>query len=477
MGCCRVCLILLAIVPAVFFGCLSVPGVERAYIRAVDTYVVPVPIARHLLQILAQARHIWKVGGGIAVGPVWNPLLSYAIDGPKTGVGLFPSPSAPATGYMVSRISHASVREVHYNPRLKRDSKMFVTVDTAKVPEGYFLPGVLPTLLQLNTDSEARYAHRDLIAAVMPALAENPDTVPDFKPAPGISVDDLIHGVSRHLIFPFPEVVPHVVQDVFAFTFFRHAFEVDLTSDEIYSLKEWLRVHFRTIFGMGSAAGGAQCAQLAKVVEEKVASGKIGQRLMDEAQSRGMNGPERLRKTLFELSFAGFGGDGPGGALATFKLLRLLQRAPQTNIPLFKRDPAAFVLEVVRMHGGGGAGVNPWIAEETRTHTLGTGFAYEETAGSYGSTIALMANHDPAVFGGPHRTEEFATTFMPGRENADRLLSFVAELRDIRKCPNVTGCVHAPRFCLGTFLVQRLMIQIGTYYIDGLEKQHPREEM
>ena len=54
-----------------------------------------------------------------------------------------------------------------------------------------------------------------------------------------------------------------------------------------------------------------------------------------------MNGPERLRKTLFELSFAGFGGDGPGGAqfdvevarefkphilfagaLATFKLLR-----------------------------------------------------------------------------------------------------------------------------------------------------------
>ena len=28
----------------------------------------------------------------------------------------------------------------------------------------------------------------------------------------------------------------------------------------------------------------------------------------------GMNGPERLRKTLFELSFAGFGGDGPGGA-------------------------------------------------------------------------------------------------------------------------------------------------------------------
>lgn len=27
----------------------------------------------------------------------------------------------------------------------------------------------------------------------------------------------------------------------------------------------------------------------------------------------GMNGIERLRKTVFEFSFAGFGGDGPGG--------------------------------------------------------------------------------------------------------------------------------------------------------------------
>ena len=42
------------------FGVGSTP--EGAYIRAVDTYVVPVPIARHFLQIAGQARHIWKVG-------------------------------------------------------------------------------------------------------------------------------------------------------------------------------------------------------------------------------------------------------------------------------------------------------------------------------------------------------------------------------------------------------------------------------
>ena len=141
-----------------------------------------------------------------------------------------PSTTAPATSYMVSRLSHASVRAVHYNPfldcvfswmslrlftaprpqatlalrKLKRDSSVFVTVDTSKVPEGPGL-GVLslcfrffrhpseaissPEFSQLcssnlstewrrktmalqgallnprlNTDSDSRYAHRVLVA-------------------------------------------------------------------------------------------------------------------------------------------------------------------------------------------------------------------------------------------------------------------------------------------------------------------------
>ena len=36
----------------------------------------------------------------------------------------------------------------------------------------------------------------------------------------------------------------------------------------------------------------------------------------------------------------------------------------------------------------------------------------EFNTGTYGSTIALMANHDPAVFGGPHAQEEFDTCLM-----------------------------------------------------------------
>ena len=80
------------------------------------------------------------------------------------------------------------------------------------------------------------------------------------------------------------------------------------------------------------AQGNEELSSFRQVLEDKMASGKIGQQLMEEAERRGgntlpswtcrfqgslhvegMNGRERLRKTLFELSFAGFGGDGPGG--------------------------------------------------------------------------------------------------------------------------------------------------------------------
>ena len=71
------------------FGCLrSRKVVRERCARTVSFCPSPdVAIDFQKLQDFASA------GGGIAVGPVWNPLLSYAIDGPKTGVGLCRKPS------------------------------------------------------------------------------------------------------------------------------------------------------------------------------------------------------------------------------------------------------------------------------------------------------------------------------------------------------------------------------------------------
>ena len=205
-----------------------------------------------------------------------------------------------------------------------------------------------------------------------------------------------------------------------------------------------------------------------------MAASAFGERLIKEAERRGLNGLERVRKTVFEFSFAGFGGDGPGGALATMKLLRLLLKAPK-YVEMFKKDPEAFILEVIRTRGGGGAGMNPFLVKEKRVYQMFGGHSFTEEPGSYGATIALHGNHDPLVFGGPKKSQEYAMEFIPGRENADRLLSFVAELREIKKCRNITGCPEAPRFCMGTFMLQRIMKQIGLWFLEGLESRHRQE--
>ena len=476
-GCvCRVCLVLLAC-PLLLICSVRIPEVELAYIRFVENNAISIPPLRLVLLLLGQVPRIWE-SCLLGIGPVFNPRLVYAVDGYTTGIFPFPNPENFTRGYMLARVSHEKVRAVHHNPHLKRDSKRFIGVETGKVPRGYFSEGVLPTLLQMNTDDPLRYAHRDLLSAAMPSIAQHPDFVPDFKPLPDVSPEDLVQDISWHLKFPFPKSVSTMVQNVFAVTFFRHAFGVELSNEELPLLREWLGVPGKLFTGIVSESGAKHTRGLAKVFEDKLAASDFGKRFMEEAERRGMNGRERLQKTLFEFAFAGFGGDGPGGAFATMKMLRFIQKSPEELVPLFKKDPDAFVLEALRMFGGGGAGMNPWIVEKTQSFKLSTGKVFTEEVGHYGATIALYANHDPAVFGGPSADQQYAMKFIPGRENADRLLTFVGELREVRKCPNMTGCDAAPRFCLGTFMLQRIMKQIGFFYIEGLEAGGAlREEM
>eukprot|EP00913_Durusdinium_trenchii_P026096 g24480.t1 len=138
---------------------VCIPEVELAYIRFVETYAISIPPLRLILLILGQVPRVWE-HGPLGVGPVWNPRIVYAVNGYETGILPFPNPANFTRGYMLARVSHEQVRAVHHNPHLKRDAKRFIGVETAKVPKGYFSEGVLPTLLQMNTDDPLRYAHR-----------------------------------------------------------------------------------------------------------------------------------------------------------------------------------------------------------------------------------------------------------------------------------------------------------------------------
>eukprot|EP00929_Paragymnodinium_shiwhaense_P092528 TRINITY_DN52465_c0_g2_i1.p1 TRINITY_DN52465_c0_g2~~TRINITY_DN52465_c0_g2_i1.p1 ORF type:complete len:485 (+),score=98.46 TRINITY_DN52465_c0_g2_i1:59-1513(+) len=468
--CCRLLLAFFAALVALNV-CLTFPALEAQYIRFVDTQVAPLPPLRNLLYVLG-TFHIAFDWGVVFVAPLWNPRLVSATNGHQApGIMLVPNLiKFDPTSYMLLRVSHESIKKIHYSKDTKRPAELFVTCNTTKTPLGYFGEGVLPVLLQMGPADPRRLAHRDLLVATLPALSEHPSSETEFKPLSGLTVEDVIADVKFHLAFPFPTLVTDKIQNLFAYQFFRHLFAIELSGTDIDALKEWTTVNAPILLGFGSESGAKRSSELSNHFVQLVLRSELGRQLAHEAERRGMNGEQRVRKTLFELVFAGFGGNAPGGALACLRLLKEIQKNPSERIPLFKRDPKAFVLEAMRQRGGGGAGMNPIIVPETVTHTLPTGFKVTEKAGDYLGTVTIHGNHDPEVFGGPEKSNDYAQAFLPGRENADRLLNFVAEVRDIRKCPNMTGCDEAPRFCLGTFLMLRLNEQIATWYVEGLER-------
>lgn len=97
------------------------------------------------------------------------------------------------------------------------------------------------------------------------------------------------------------------------------------------------------------------------------------------------------------------------------------------QIPMFKNDPAAFMLESARLTPSV-AGMNPYVVSEDRTHSFRTGKSHTAKAGDCGMITTSGANVDPAVWG------EDALEFKTGRPNAERLMTWNNELGDIRSC-------------------------------------------
>ena len=82
---------------------------------------------------------------------------------------------------------------------------------------------------------------------------------------------------------------------------------------------------------------------------------------------------------------------------------------------------------------------NPFKVTEDVTRSFRTGHSHTTKAGDFASMSTSGANVDPAIFGSD------AMEFRPGRENADRLLTWNNELRDIRSCgKHCTFCALTP---------------------------------
>jgi len=254
-----------------------------------------------------------------------------------------------------------------------------------------------------------------------------------------------------------PGVSPHdgaddkAVQRVLGVTLFRWLFDADV-SDEIELLIEYDALFAPAVFGQFNAgtAGGARLAEIRGKLEPKVAAGRFGQKFLALATERGMPATARLQEVLWIVLFAAFGGTG-NLALQTVKHLL---KDPAKYVPLFRKDSEAFMLEAARLYPPVG-GMNFMELREPLEMKLASGGSLRAGAGTWGVTITSGANRDPTVFADPD-------AFAPGRANAERLLTWNAELRDIR-------AGTAPRGCPGTHLALRLATAVVAYFVPGIE--------
>eukprot|EP00931_Biecheleriopsis_adriatica_P117950 TRINITY_DN93420_c0_g1_i1.p1 TRINITY_DN93420_c0_g1~~TRINITY_DN93420_c0_g1_i1.p1 ORF type:complete len:497 (-),score=53.01 TRINITY_DN93420_c0_g1_i1:46-1536(-) len=492
-GLCRCCGCFIAVLLA-FFGALSIPFVRSLWAELLFKHLAPteVPAGPGLLvlTLLGNIPYMRKLGPVRALDkPIYETSDSYTIlANAFNGDGVHLSPSNLEVGAMtLNRVSHEANKAFYYDPNGPREVSLADIAPLSNLSDpstmAFFEEGSIPFALHLSTNDPRWWQMRDLWTATIPALNRRPPHVPDFKlpPFPGVEskfcrLVESFDGDRWSGLFWYGDPaawVPHELDYVFKFNFFQQVFGVDLTEQEISAIREW----FGFVPGLNSGCNDA-CAtrglEKQKVWMDAVLRGEWSQGFMREAEKRGLDGLKQLRSLVTAFIIAGSGS--PGCLSAAWNVLDYIKKDSKL-VSVYEQDPEAFILEVIRLHHGGGTGASFWTEKET-TFTLGNGAVVKEKKGASAIAMLWASGHDPNVWGGPSKDQAHASEFRPGRENRERLISFMSELGDIRKCPNMTGCTAAPRFCPGAELCPRLSRQLTDFWLEKCKKvSATRDEM
>lgn len=195
--------------------------------------------------------------------------------------------------------------------------------------------------------------------------------------------------------------------------------------------------------------------KILKAVYRYAHSTSLGREMRSEAERRGWTKHKFvsiLRRTVDSVLFSGLL---PTGQLAT-AVLKRLRYQPSTEVPLFNRDPASYVLEVARLH--------PPITSVTSVVHEDTEFELRDETrfvlprGATRQLVIALANMDPGVFGGAAHSRVYAESFDPGRENLNMSLSWNGLLGD-------RGSASSPRLCPGHNIGLDLVIQVAKFFL------------
>lgn len=358
--------------------------------------------------------------------------------------------------------SHARYKEVAYHPSAGRFRDMMVNSNSTKLPEGTLPDGEHTILLNLATGEPEHSARRKLLADALPALGQKPEggdaklMIPPGVKATDVAIfgSSIVPGIIR-----FKELKKTVMSTV-GLNLFKRLFGADMTS-ELDIMFEYDHTFTPVVLGAPlSASSAKRLSEIRGKLMAKVGVTDISKNFLALAKERGMNGQQRLNEMLWIAMFAGYGGTGT----LTTETIKLTLKDPAKYVKLYRKDPAAFILEAAR-YLPPVAGMNPFKVMKAETHQLANGRQLKVEIGQAGILSTSGANRDPAIFA------ESPNDFKPGRKNAKRLLSWNAELQDIEKCDSAAlGCAEAPRPCPGTWLSLRIASEVVAFFMDGIQQ-------
>lgn len=478
-SCCTCCGYFWGIL-AIFVGLMFIPAVHDAYWKGLllihpevlPTSITPGGVAYLILFLLGELKYIPEHGPeGWLETFTMDQRLPF-VQGAFGGDGLHMAVGANPGLMTLYRVSYESNRKFYYDPNAPRVYRMFIGAIDVEGPKGkYFAKGVMPTLLQLDTNDTRWWQIRDLWSATIPALQRYPPTTHALElptQVPGLTAASFCKGVKGWNFFwsgfttqfDVTKLIPKQLMYMTAHNLFYQAFGVRFTAEELDMVDELNSGVGMLLAGNPSEASIKRGLFMQETLEKALLKTEFSKTFLAGAKKRGLDGNGLIRNLILSFIAAGYLGT---GNMAT-RTIGFVDQNPEM-IAVFKKDKEAFMLEAIRLFGGGGGG-SVWTVNETTTWTLGSGIKIREDAGMMAMSSLYVANQDPSVFGGPSNDPAYAMKFVPGRKNAERLLSWMTEIGDIRKCPDMTGCKAAPRFCPGAELSQRLGREMVDYYID-----------
>lgn len=421
---------------------------EHAICGASNRFLSGIPAG--ILTTLGTVKALlWHCGGdmkGCAYNIVFVENLARDFGWQEPGVAFQGTPeSDPITS--TNYFTHAAFKRVAHDPKMQRASFTFVMGNGTKMVEhGFFDAPILPSMLNLATDSPERMLRRDLIAEMIVATNQAPPhgTIASF------TVPDFINATSE-------ATLESVYQTVW-YNLFNMAFGIQLEAAELTMIDDWLAVMNPCIVNdaMCNYDAGPTVYKITKHMHERLLASEVGRDFLAKAAEKEMDGKLRLYELTVVFMFAGCGGTGG----LTWQTVHHLLHAPlapysEEQVKQCVSDPAAVILEGARRFPPV-LGINPFVLREDRALKLGNGRTVQETAGKWGIMSTNGANHDPSIFGGEKHELEYAMQWKPGRENSDKIMTWGNELAAIKTCPTAAGCEAAPRPCPGAHLALRL---------------------